>query len=218
MEISLRLQTIATFVPQGSVLADIGSDHGHLLAYLLAENRLDHGYATELKNGPYLRLKTRFINEPRIIVYQADGLEHLPRDVTSIVIAGMGGLLITKILEKQLPRLQSIEHLILCPHQQEKELRTFMMTHGFHVSDETIIAEAGQFYSVIVYRVGPMTYDERELEYGPFNLKRRPQVLLDKMQQRKAEIERILAQKIPNERKEQLVTEKAWLQQYDQNK
>ncbi len=218
MDISLRLKTIAAYVPHDTVVADIGSDHGHLLSYLLAKNIIKHGYATDNKRGPYERLRARFIAEPRIKVYLADGLEQLPTDVDTIVLAGMGGLLIQKIIEHHQAALSHVARLIISPHQQTKQLREFMMLIGYHIDDETIIEDASQFYDIIVFKKGSIRYSPYELEYGPLNLKRRSPSLRKKMCERIDEIERILEHDIPETNRKRLLIEKEWLENYDQNK
>ena len=41
MNLSYRLRTVASFVPEGSVVADIGTDHGYIPIYLCKEGKIE---------------------------------------------------------------------------------------------------------------------------------------------------------------------------------
>ncbi len=217
MKIAERLRAIATLVPAGATVADIGSDHGLLLDYLLNIGRIEKGYATDNKDGPFKRLLVHFRDEPRVQVYLADGLTGLPADVDAVVIAGMGGLLINRMLTAGRSSLDQIDDLIVSPHQQVAEVRQLMMNDGFRIDDELIVEEDGQFYEVMRFVKGKADYSIQELRYGPLNLKRHDQTLIKKMKARIETIDRLLNKDLPDFRIEELKQEKEWLHQYDQN-
>jgi tRNA (adenine22-N1)-methyltransferase len=217
MKLADRLLAIASLVPQDAIVADIGSDHGLLLDHLLNEARIKKGYATDNKPGPNQRLLARFQNEPRISVYQADGLIDLPTDVDAIVIAGMGGLLINRILAAKQETLKRLGHVILSPHQQVGEVRLWMMEHGFRIDKELVVCEDGQYYDVMRFVKGSTSYSEAELLYGPLNLARHDPTLIKKMKARLETVERLLMKNLPEFRIEELLQEKEWLKHYDQD-
>jgi tRNA (adenine22-N1)-methyltransferase len=218
VHIGRRLQTIAQFIPKGSIVADIGSDHGLLLEYCLAQGIIEKGYASDNKLGPYQRLLKRFGHHSHVGVYLADGLAKLPPDVDTIVIAGMGGNLISRIIYVKSDRLAQIRHIIVSPHQQVEELRLTMMNLGYGINDETIVSEDHKYYDVISFSPSSAQYSHEQLKYGPLNLLRRPQALLDKMADRIDEIHRILAHDLPMSKRDELTKELEWLTHYDQNK
>ncbi|MFA5235932.1 MAG: class I SAM-dependent methyltransferase [Bacilli bacterium] len=217
MNISGRLLAIASLVPQDATVADIGSDHGLLIDHLSSQGRIDKGYATDNKAGPFRRLMERFRNEPRISAYQADGLTGLPADVDTIVIAGMGGLLINRILIEGRSTLHKVKHIIISPHQQVAEVRQTMMNLGYKIEDELIVSEDNQFYEAISFVHGVADYSEKELRYGPLNLARHTPELIAKLKARLETIERLLKKNLPAFRLAELHREKEWIQQYDQN-
>jgi tRNA (adenine22-N1)-methyltransferase len=208
MNIAPRLIVIASLTPKGAILADIGSDHGLLLEYLLNNGIITRGYASDNKIGPYSRLFDKFAIDKRITTYMADGLEQLPNDVDTIVIAGMGGILINNILKRNINRVNTLKTLILSPHQQQKDVRGYMMKQGFMISEEALVQEGDKFYDVMRFDHGFINYDDHQLTWGPLLLSRRDPVLLVKMQARKQEIDRILSKSIPNKRRIQLEEEK----------
>lgn len=217
VNLSQRLKTMASFVTKGAVLADIGSDHGLLLEYCLEQNIITKGYATDNKIGPYRRLLSRFAHQDHVTTYLADGLDKLPSDVDTLVIAGMGGSLIIRIINDNASKLATLKRIILAPHQQVSEVRTTMMHLGYYIVKEDIVAEDGHFYDIIAFEKGIVTYSSQQLTYGPLNLSNRHQILLAKMHQRIDEINRILAKDIPTNKRDTLSQELEWLKHYDQN-
>jgi tRNA (adenine22-N1)-methyltransferase len=107
--LSKRLQAVASYVPHGSRLADIGSDHALLPVWLVQSRRLKSAVAGELNEGPYLAAAKQ-VREAGLVssiaVRRGDGLEVLaPGEVDCVVIAGMGGSLIAQILQAGVDKL-----------------------------------------------------------------------------------------------------------------
>ena len=205
---------IAAMVPQNSIVADIGSDHGLLIKYLLSNDIVSKAYASDNKTGPYKRLKEAFQTDPRVTVYFADGLASLASDVDTIVIAGMGGALIADILERGIGKATGAKRIVVSPHNQVDEVRKRFSRLGLRIVDETIAEEDGMFYDIIVWKHGTSSYTEEECLWGPLNLARHSDILVRRMTARIAEIDRILAKHIPLARKEELIDEKEWLTSY----
>ena len=106
--LSKRLQAIHDMLPKG-VTADIGSDHGKLMIALFKSGKVTKGYAIENKKGPYQRLVKALEEEnliDDIVPLFSDGIDDLPPEVKNIVLAGMGGDLIIKILKKHPEKLK----------------------------------------------------------------------------------------------------------------
>ena len=98
-----RLQAIADLVPQGSRIADVGTDHGYLPIYLLQRNRISCAIATDIRPGPLehgKRTAREWGREHQISFRLCDGLAEVsPQEVDTVVIAGMGGETIAAILD-----------------------------------------------------------------------------------------------------------------------
>ena len=95
MELSNRLRMIASFVTEGYVVGDIGTDHGYIPIYLTSNGNCPRAYAMDVNKEPLSRAKTHIEEENAgevVSCILSDGLHELPQDdVDSIVIAGMGG-------------------------------------------------------------------------------------------------------------------------------
>ena len=103
VQLSGRLQAIADLVTCRTVLADVGTDHAHLPVWLCETGKIKSAIAMDVRRGPLLRAEEsiRLAGlEDRIRLRLSDGLEQLRAgEADSIVIAGMGGILIRTILQ-----------------------------------------------------------------------------------------------------------------------
>ena len=171
MVISSRLRAIAQYVQIHDVVADIGSDHGLLALYLLEQNPSQSIYATEWKQGPYVRLRNA-LQFTSIKVYQANGLQHLPPDVTTVVISGMGGITIQRMLH-QLSSIPFRGTLILSPQSDIHLVRIALSQRGFAITEEAMIFDE-KYYWIIIAQPGTQILTELESRYGPILLKQKP--------------------------------------------
>ena len=95
MKLSKRLETVASFVPKGSNIADIGTDHGYVPIYLVREGQAEHAVAMDVRKGPLERARAHVEDAglgSRIDVRLSDGLAGLETgEADCVVIAGLGG-------------------------------------------------------------------------------------------------------------------------------
>lgn len=171
-KLSKRLETVAKFVPQDAIVADIGSDHAYLPCYLVHNNIAKSAIAGEVVKGPYDSAchevqKEQLTN--KITVRLTDGLAAIqPGDeVTAITIAGMGELLITSILEKHPLALEGVERLILQPNIHAKVIREWALQNSWKIIDEVILLEDEKIYEILVLERGEMNLSELEKLLGP---------------------------------------------------
>lgn len=152
--LSKRLQWIANWVPEGSRLADIGSDHALLPSYLAKVGKIIFAVASEVNQGPYeaARRQVRSTRLEHIIdVRLGDGLSVLlPGEVDCVSIAGVGGSLMVSILSKQPEKLQAVKRLILQPNVGVDKVRRWLRTESWVLVDEYILEEDGKFYEVLL--------------------------------------------------------------------
>lgn len=175
--LSARLACVASLVPAGARVADIGSDHAYLPAALVLDGKIDFAIAGEVVKGPYENAVREIKDhqlEGQVIPRLADGLAAIePADkVDTITIAGMGGSLIASILEKDKNKLTGIKRLVLQPNVGESQLREWLMNNHYQIMTEKIIEEDNHIYEIIVAEpsVVPFRYSKYELDFGPFLL------------------------------------------------
>ena len=197
--ISKRLELVASFVPQGAILLDVGSDHAYLPIELVERGQIKSAIAGEVVEGPYQsavkNVESHGLKE-KIQVRLANGLAAFEEadQVSVITIAGMGGRLITRILEEGLDKLANVERLILQPNNREDDLRIWLQDHGFEIVAENILEEAGKFYEILVVEAGQMKLSASDVRFGPFLCKEVSPVFIKKWQKEGAKLEFALGQ------------------------
>lgn len=205
--ISKRLETVASFVPQESVLLDVGSDHAYLPIELVEKAHIERAIAGEVVVGPYQsavkNVESHGLSE-KIQVRLANGLAAFEESdqVSVITIAGMGGRLIASILEEGFDKLAHVERLILQPNNREDDLRSWLQDHGFQIIAESILEEAGKFYEILVVESGQMKLSAKETRFGPFLSKEVSPVFVQKWQKEVSKLEFALGQ-IPEKNHEE---------------
>lgn len=151
--LSPRLKIIADSIESFGTMADIGSDHAYLPIYLVKNERVKSAIATDVNRGPVLiakeRLKSNKVDKS-VAVRQGNGLRVLkPGEAEVIVIAGMGGILIRDILDKDAKVAESAKLLILQPMRDSDKVRKWLFEHGFDIIDEELVKEQDRIYEVI---------------------------------------------------------------------
>ncbi len=196
-KLSKRLEAVASFVPTGAVLADIGSDHAYLPCYLIHKNVISQAVAGEVVKGPYESAERQVRTEGltgNITVRLADGLAAIqPEDhVDTVTIAGMGGPLIVSILEKHPQALESVTRLVLQPNIHAKVIREWAMQNDWAILNEEILEEDGKIYEVLVLQRGEEALTETEVLLGKQLIAARSDVFVEKWTKEIANWQRVL--------------------------
>ena len=205
--ISKRLELVASFVPQGAVLLDVGSDHAYLPIELVERGQIEAAIAGEVVEGPFQsavkNVEAHGLKE-KIQVRLANGLAAFEEEdqVSVITIAGMGGRLIATILEEGLEKLANVERLILQPNNREDDLRIWLQDNDFQIVAESILEEAGKFYEILVVEAGQMKLSASDVRFGPFLSKEVSPVFVQKWQKEATKLEFALGQ-IPEKNQEE---------------
>jgi len=151
-----RLALIASLVPNGATVADIGTDHAYIPIFLANSGVSPRAIAADKHDGP-LKIAEENIQlygcANSVEVRQSDGLlEFESGEVDAIIIAGMGGILISEILESGSDVAKSAELLILQPMTAQRELREYLTANGYVIVDERVTREKEKFYYCICAR------------------------------------------------------------------
>lgn len=195
-KLSKRLAMVASFVPSGAVVADIGSDHAYLPCYLVHKGIATRAVAGEVVKGPYESAVKQVRIEgltDKITVRMADGLAAVEEQdgVNTVTIAGMGGPLIVSILEKHPQALKSVTRLILQPNIHAKAIREWALNHGWAIQDEVILEEDGKVYEIIVLQHGDMKLTEVQILLGPNLINEKSTVFVEKWSREIANWQRV---------------------------
>ncbi|MCQ8264748.1 tRNA (adenine(22)-N(1))-methyltransferase TrmK [Streptococcus suis] len=174
-KISQRLEAVASYVPQGARLVDVGSDHAYLPLFLVEQGRIEFAIAGEVVQGPYqsaLQNVEQAGQTDKIAVRLANGLAavELTDQVSTVTIAGMGGRLIAEILEAGKDKLGSVERLVLQPNNREDDVRRWLVAHDFQLIAEEILEENDKIYEILVAEKGSTDLTVDQLRFGPYLL------------------------------------------------
>ena len=174
--LNVRLCSAAQFVRQDAVFADIGTDHAYLPIYLVAEGISSRALACDINQGPIESARkniaaAKFQNQ--IDTLCTDGLhgaEHFHPD--DVLIFGMGGELIMRILSEAPWVKDERIGLVLQPMTRAQTLRRWLLENGFAIVGETITHEDKRYYQTIAARYcGKVEeYTEEELLLGRLNI------------------------------------------------
>ncbi|GAA0362722.1 tRNA (adenine(22)-N(1))-methyltransferase [Bacillus horti] len=156
--LSKRLAEVASLVPPGSRLADIGSDHAYLPVHLLIQGKICTAVAGEINPGPLESAKNQVEKlglQGVVDVRLGDGLEVIHQDEIDVIcIAGMGGSLISQILSEGKEKLHKVKRLILQPNVAGHLVREWLLNEGWELLYENMIKEDQKYYEVLMAERG----------------------------------------------------------------
>ena len=192
MALSYRLKTVADLVSKDKVVADIGCDHALLSIYLVENGISNKVYAIDNKKGPLAKANENIelANlKDNIQTVLDDGLTHLPSDVDVAIMAGIGGLLAVRMLEKasRIP-----ETVIIQANNHLKELREYLSINNYRIEQETILLDSGLYYEIIKASRGTQTLTNEDKIFGPLLRKEKNIVFIEKWTKQLEHLEFIL--------------------------
>lgn len=200
---SSRLLAIADVIrqyKQGNILADIGTDHAYLPCFLLDEGIITHAYACDIASGPLASSKETIAAcqlQGRVEALLGDGLGPIVgRPVDMIAICGMGGLLMSEILDAH-PEFFSQCIFFLQANTALDLLRGYLVDHDLSIIDEFMVKDAKHIYEIMVVKCGKQSLSERDLIFGPVLRQKKEPLFYEKWQREKTIQERILASLSP---------------------
>lgn len=173
--LSPRLTSVSSFVLQGAVLADIGTDHARVPIYLIKNGTVPRAIASDVREGPLKKALENiefFGLSDKIELRLGNGMQTLGNnDAECIVIAGMGGELMATLLSDYIP--SGAQRLVLQPMIDPHLVRAALCRVGYRIIAEDIIAENGKMYNVIVAEKGDMSLSREQL-FVPPHIKEHP--------------------------------------------
>lgn len=153
LQLSKRLQAVANLAGEAGVVADVGTDHGYIPVYLVSFGRAERAIALDVNEGPLLRAKEhicQFHLEDYIETRRSDGLAGLRSgEADVLVIAGMGGALMMRILESGKEIAHMAKRLVLQPQSEIFSFRRYLTEQGYRITAEDMVYEDGKFYSMM---------------------------------------------------------------------
>lgn len=193
MKISKRIEKIIEYIDIEDKVADIGCDHGYLCLGCLKKG-VSFVQNIDNKIGPLSTAKSNLQEymDKNIIFTLCDGLDKLDDGVDTVVISGMGGDLITQIVNANLDKTKKLKKLIIVAHSKVSFLRE-NLTKYFGIFDEDLVEDNGKIYEIIIFTPQrKKTYSEEELLFGPILINEKSELFIRKITKRLGEIDKIL--------------------------
>lgn len=181
--LSKRLQAVADLVKPVSTMADIGCDHGFMSIYLIQSKRCEHVIAMDVNEGPLLRAKEHILEhalQNQIETRLSDGgkallLQDFEKEgkqipeAQGVIMAGMGGRLMTKILQDSKAVFGQMEQWILQPQSEPGLVRKTIRELGFFIEEENMVLEDGKYYSMLRAVPRSLALEETQNDSSPFH-------------------------------------------------
>lgn len=153
LKLSERLAAVAFLAGNGGVLADVGTDHGYVPVYLVSEGNFPRAIAMDVNQGPLKSAAAHIVMYGMgdyIQTRLSDGVAALSEgEADTILIAGMGGGLIMRILREGQTVCRSARKLVLQPQSELPSVRRFLLEQGYVTDAANMIREGGKYYPMM---------------------------------------------------------------------
>ncbi|NLW52882.1 MAG: SAM-dependent methyltransferase [Tissierellia bacterium] len=184
---STRLDIIVEMVDENKIVCDVGTDHGITAMRVYDEKSPKKVIGTDISKNSLQKLRDKIKDTNyQIDTVVTDGIKDLALyNPEVIIISGMGGFLISEIIDRGLDVAKKADKLILQANNSLSHLRMYLKEKGFLITDEKIAFDEDIYYDVIEAhftgnKVNEYNHDY-EYEYGKIIIERKDQLLRDKL-------------------------------------
>lgn len=158
IKLSQRLQAIADMVPNGAIVADIGTDHGFLPCYLAQSGKAAQVIACDVNVQPLALAQKNIADynvEQIVSTRLGNGLAVIkPGEVDTVTIAGMGGALMIDILDASPAVVDRLQRIVLQPNVGAEAVRIWAEKNRWQIVAEDLVKENDIFSVIIVLEQG----------------------------------------------------------------
>ncbi len=184
MELSFRLNKIAEKVTQNSIVADIGTDHAYIPIFLYKNNKIKSGVACDISKGSLQKAKDNIFKhnlQENIQTRLGNGLEKITiqDNIDTIIIAGMGGMLMIDILKRGHNIVESAKELVLQPQKDIDKVREYLHKNNLKIIDDEMLKDDGKYYTIIKAIKGreQIPYKKEEYIFGRIEIEQKSNIL-----------------------------------------
>lgn len=152
-----RLQVLADQIEQQETMADIGTDHGFLPIALWERRISPKVIMSDVSLGSLEKARANaaslYPNE-NFDLRLGNGIQILGKgEVDAVVIAGMGGALMVRILSEDTEKTGSFKKLVLQPRNGQGKLRRWLLSNGFFITKESLVREGKYICEILTIAV-----------------------------------------------------------------
>ena len=150
LNLSERMLMAARMVRKGSSVADIGTDHAYLPAYLILNGISPKALACDVRKGPLENAgKTveHYGIEKEITLRLSDGFDEIePFEADDFIMCGMGGTLMEQLVSRTYWLKDKRKRIIVQPQSHAEDIRRFFVENGFEILFEDACIDSGKLY------------------------------------------------------------------------
>ena len=171
-----RISEIAKLCQGTNTLLDVGCDHGYVICEAILKYNVKYAIGTDinplpLENARLNLEKNNLLDKTSLIL--TDGIKDVNSNFDTVVIAGMGAILIKKILEDSYLKIKD-KKIIIEANNNRDIIRNYLCNNGFYIEDEKALYDKDKYYEIIVFMPGHKEYSDLDLKYGPILMKNKP--------------------------------------------
>lgn len=172
MIINERLKKVSDLVDSDVSILDIGCDHALLDIYLAKrkDKKCKKIVASDNKEGPLEQASKNILAyqlQDKIELRLGDGLDIYTSDIDTVIISGMGGKNMIRILRNNLKSLKTIKTFILSPNNYQSEVKRFLVRKKYIIQEEYLVKEGKIIYQILKFVKGKRRYTKKEYFLGP---------------------------------------------------
>lgn len=196
--LSNRMNANINLLASTNSVADIGCDHAYASIALIERDIASKVYAMDIVPGPLEKARFNIKRaglEDKIEIRLSDGAKSLkPFEADSAIIAGMGGMLMERILSASDNVFKAMNQLVLQPQSDLNHFRRFLYQNGYSIDKEDMVFEEGKYYPTIHVLTQQTNYilSDEEYMYGPYLLQHKHPVLKDYLCYERTQKEKLL--------------------------
>ncbi len=213
-----RITLLASLTKDANSLVDVGCDHGYVAIKALEEYGVRHAYLLDVNEAPLENARRNVINKnllTQTTFILSNGLKEFDEEKDTLVIAGMGGILISTILNDSLEKVKKFKRIILAPNNEVDKLRAFLIRNHLVFDDEHLIKDGKKCYEIIVCHYDDKiktSYSLLDMKFGPILRKKNLPLFAEIIEKKKTLLNECLKKANDEDGKAKIKVELAMIQ------
>lgn len=213
-----RIELLASLTKDANSLVDCGCDHGYTAIRALKSYNVGHCYLLDINEGPLNNARSNVSKEnllDKCDFILSDGLKNFNHDADVLVIAGMGGLLISDIILNDYEKALKFKKIIIDAHSEIEKLRANLISKYFIFDNEYLIQDGKHNYVIIEGHFDTskrMKYDLLDMKFGPILRRKQSDLFKEIISTKKAHYTECLKKATDEVSKSKLRIELAYIQ------
>lgn len=212
-----RITLLASLAKDANSLVDVGCDHGYVAIKAIKDFNVKNACLIDINQAPLDNAKKNVVDnklDDKTCFILSDGLKDYTGECDTLVIAGMGGILISNILKDSIVKAKSFKRVILGANSEVDKLRSFLISNRFVFDNEEIIKDGKKIYEIIVCHFDDSIrgmYSLLDMKFGPILRKKNSALFQEVVNKKEALLNECLSKATDSDGKSKLKVELAFI-------